>query len=168
MSVRQFRRKGFSDAVQGALALSGLAPRYLELEITESVLMEQSQKSIAELEALSGLGVRLCIDDFGTGYSGLSYLKRLPVHRLKIDQSFVRDIVRDPNDAAIVSAVIALSRSLGLKVTAEGVETEAQLKFLLAHACNEAQGYYFSMPVPAEEVVNSLTPRNSQRMRRQA
>lgn len=168
VSVRQFRRKGFSDSVQSALALSGLAPRHLEIEITESVLMEQSQKSIAELETLSGLGVRLCIDDFGTGYSGLSYLKRLPVHRLKIDQSFVRDIARDPNDAAIVSAVIALSRSLGLKVTAEGVESEAQLRFLLAHACNEAQGYYFSVPVPAEEVVQALVPRYSQRMLRQA
>jgi diguanylate cyclase (GGDEF)-like protein/PAS domain S-box-containing protein len=168
VSVRQFRRKGFCDVVQSALAHSGLSPRHLELEITESVLMEHSQKSIAELEALGGLGVRLCIDDFGTGYSGLSYLKRLPVHRLKIDQSFVRDIARDPNDAAIVSAVIALSRSLGLKVTAEGVETDAQMRFLLGHACNEAQGYYFSAPVPAEQVERVLAPRGAQRMLRQA
>jgi diguanylate cyclase (GGDEF)-like protein/PAS domain S-box-containing protein len=156
VSVRQLQRRNFRDVVASALAHSGLAPRCLELEITESVLMEQSQKSIADLDALRSLGVRLSIDDFGTGYSALSYLKGLPVDRLKIDKTFVRDIARNPDDAAIVSAVIALSRSLGLQVTAEGVESEAQLRFLVAHGCTEAQGYFFSMPVPMSEVEAAL------------
>jgi len=135
---------------------TGLPASCLELEITESVIVQRSEEVIARFGALDAMGVRISIDDFGTGYSGLSYLKRLAIHQLKIDQSFVRDISSDPDDAAIVSAIIAISHSLGLKVVAEGVETAEQLVFLKSLGCDGAQGYYFSRPVPADEFVRLL------------
>jgi diguanylate cyclase (GGDEF)-like protein/PAS domain S-box-containing protein len=149
ISALQFRQPGFADTVRAALERSGLPARYLELEVTESVIMHDAERVTASLEALKQMGLELAIDDFGTGYSSLSYLKRFPIDRLKIDQSFVRDITSDRDDAAITSAIIALTRNLGLKTIAEGVETREQLEFLRTQGCNEVQGYLLSRPVEA-------------------
>ena len=155
-SAQQFQRDGFVETVNLILRETGLPASCLELEITESVIVQRSEEVIARFAALDAMGVRISIDDFGTGYSSLSYLKRFAIHQLKIDQSFVRDISSDPDDAAIVSAIIAISHSLGLKVVAEGVETAEQLVFLKSLGCDGAQGYYFSRPVPADEFVRLL------------
>lgn len=152
LSCRLFRRAELYDEVAGVLAATGLAPRYLELEITESAVMEDPDTAEALLGRLRELGVRLAIDDFGTGYSSLQRLKRLPVHKLKIDQSFIRGLPADQNDIAIARAVTALGRSLGLSVLAEGIETEAQAGFLRELGCDYGQGYLFSRPLPAAEV----------------
>jgi diguanylate cyclase (GGDEF)-like protein/PAS domain S-box-containing protein len=151
VSAQQMRERDFAETLAHALASSGLDARLLELEITESVMMESSQQAADRLDELTRLGVTLAIDDFGTGYSGLSYLRRLPVDRLKIDRSFVHDIASDAGSAAIVCAVIAMAKSLDLHVIAEGVETSEQLAFLVSHGCAEAQGHYFSPAVPAAE-----------------
>ena len=151
ISVRQLLQANFTATVERALIDTGLPPHQLELEITESTLMENAQDTLQALHRLRNLGVRLTIDDFGTGYSSLAYLKRFPVDIIKIDQSFVRDIPDDADDAAIVKGIIALAHSLRLEVVAEGVETESQLNFLRDHSCDMMQGYYFSKPVPAEQ-----------------
>jgi diguanylate cyclase (GGDEF)-like protein/PAS domain S-box-containing protein len=156
LSPRQFQQKNLVGMISGALAAAGIAPDTLELEITEGIIMHDAEKSSAVLRHLSDLGVQLSIDDFGTGYSSLAYLKRFPVQRLKIDQSFVRDLTTDPDDAGIVTAVIAMAKSLKLTVVAEGVETSEQLAFLSRLRCDEYQGYYFSRPVPAEELEHLL------------
>jgi len=150
LSARQFRQRDLAQQVDAALRASGLPPHCLDLELTESAMMENVEGNLQCLQALKALGIQLSLDDFGTGYSSLSYLRRFPVDRLKIDKSFVRDIVRDAGDAAITQAVIRLGQILGLAVTAEGVESEEQLEFLSRHGCDEAQGYYFSPPLPAE------------------
>ncbi len=152
LSARQFRRKDLVPFVQRVLAESGLPPALLELEITESSLMHNVAEVIQTLDQLVALGVRLAIDDFGTGYSSLAYLKRFPVHKLKVDQSFVRDIGRTDSDLAIVKTVIALAHTLQLDLLAEGVETTAQLVTLRALGCERFQGYLFAKPVPADEV----------------
>ena len=139
-------------SVDQALTRTGLAPECLELEITENVMLIMNDDVRATLDALRERGVQLSLDDFGTGYSSLSYLKRFPVDRLKIDKSFVRDIDSDPDDAAIVRAIITLGHALNLRVVAEGVETAAHLDYLKLHGCDEVQGYYFSRPVPAAEM----------------
>jgi len=139
---------------------SGLQSSNLEVEITESMLMYDMDVSNAALKELKKHGIHVSIDDFGTGYSSLSYLKRFNIDTLKIDQSFVRDITVDSDDAAITSAIIALGKSLKLNVVAEGVETEEQLKFLCNHGCNEAQGFHFSRPLPAEEFTKLLISQN--------
>jgi diguanylate cyclase (GGDEF)-like protein/PAS domain S-box-containing protein len=149
LSPLQLRQQNLFAAVAEILRESGLAPQYLELEITENTVMERSRDTMATLTRLEQLGVQLSIDDFGTGYSSLAYLKQFPVHSLKIDRSFVRDIATDRDDAAIVRAMIAMAKSLGLGVVAEGVETRQQLEFLRAAGCNAYQGYYFSVPLPA-------------------
>ncbi len=136
--------------VAEALEATGMAPEFLELELTESILMENVEATIKTLGQISDMGVMLSIDDFGTGYSSLSYLKRFPIDTLKIDQTFVRDSASDDGDAAIVKAVIALAHSLQLNVIAEGVETEKQLAFLRSQGCDEVQGYFFSRPLPAD------------------
>ena len=151
LSVRQLLQKNFSETVEAVLIDTGLAPELLELEITESTLMEQAQDTLQALHRLSSLGVRLSIDDFGTGYSSLSYLKRFPVDIIKIDRSFVRDVPQDADDAAIVAGIIALAHSLRLEVVAEGVETEAQLNYLRGQKCDLLQGYYLSPAVPAAQ-----------------
>ncbi|MDP2827273.1 MAG: EAL domain-containing protein [Sulfuricellaceae bacterium] len=149
LSARQFEAQDMVALTSQVLRETGLDPNYLELELTESAAMGDADAFVGITEALKGLSVTLSIDDFGTGYSSLSYLKRFALDRLKIDQSFVRDIVQDPDSAAIAVAVIALAHGLGLSVIAEGVETEAQLNFLRTRGCDEMQGYYFSKPLPA-------------------
>jgi diguanylate cyclase (GGDEF)-like protein/PAS domain S-box-containing protein len=152
LSAVQFRQKGFTDFVGATLRDTGLAPERLELEITESLLMQDADEALAVLAELKHMGISLSIDDFGTGYSSLSYLKRLPVDKLKIDQSFVRDIPRDADDVAITRAIISLGRSLELRLVAEGVETREQADFLREHCCDELQGYYFSRPIAPEDL----------------
>ena len=151
LSAVQFRQSRLPERVSQILDEVGLPPRCLELELTEGVAMENPLAAIAVMDDLHERGVRLAIDDFGTGYSSLSYLKRFKVSKLKIDQSFVRDIARDPESEAIVEAIIGLSRSLGLQTIAEGVETAEQLDFLSAKGCHEVQGYYFAKPMPAAD-----------------
>lgn len=150
LSPGQFIQARLVERIDAVLQETGLDAHYLQLEITENLLMRDMESAIQTLRVLKNKGVRLAIDDFGTGYSSLSYLKRLPVDWLKIDKSFVRDIATDPDDATLTQAIIALAHNLHLKVVAEGVETEEQRVFLHARACNEAQGYYYSKPVPAE------------------
>ena len=150
LSARQFQEAGLVGHVTDALADTGLDPHCLQLEITESSAMQNAQTAIQTLRELKALGVGLSIDDFGTGYSSLSYLKRFPIDTLKIDQSFIRDIGTDPDDAAIASAIIALAHTLKLTVVAEGVETADQLEFLTRHGCDRTQGYFFSRPLAAE------------------
>lgn len=159
ISAMQFRHKDFLESLTGILKDTGLAPRYLELELTESVLMHDADATACVLKALKAMGVRLAIDDFGTGYSSLSYLKRFPIDTLKIDQSFLRDIMHatsDSDDAAIVAAVVSMGKSLNQRVIAEGVETREQLAFLQAQGCGEGQGFYFSGPVSADELAGLL------------
>ena len=151
ISTRQFRDETLLQVVKDALAESGLEAKTLVLEITESVLAVKPQETANILKKIRALGVRIALDDFGTGYSSLSYITRFPIDILKIDASFVRDIVDDNNDAAITSAIIALAHSLKLEVIAEGVETPEQLAFLQKRQCNEAQGFYFGKPVPVAE-----------------
>lgn len=149
LSAVQFRRHDFPDRVSRILQQTGLSPQSLELELTEAVAMDDPQAAVAMMDKLHALGVRMSIDDFGTGYSSLSYLKRFKVYKLKIDQSFVRDIGSDPEDKAIVTAIINLASSLNLHTIAEGVETAEQLAFLRLQGCEEVQGYYFSKPLEA-------------------
>lgn len=149
LSPLQLRQENLLAAVAEILRESGLAAQYLELEITENTMMERSRDTMVALTRLEQLGVQLAIDDFGTGYSSLAYIKQFPLHSLKIDRTFVRDITTDGDDAAIVSAMIAMAKSLGLRVVAEGVETRQQLEFLRATGCHAYQGYYFSVPLPA-------------------
>jgi diguanylate cyclase (GGDEF)-like protein len=150
VSAAEFGDKDFLSGVRAVLIATGVKPANLELELTESVLMQDAESTVRTLGALKGMGVKLAIDDFGTGYSSFTYLRRFPVDALKLHQSFVHDITEDPGDATIVSAMINIGNSLKQRVIAEGVETRAQLKFLQRHGCGEGQGYYFSHPLAAE------------------
>ncbi|OOG44008.1 GGDEF domain-containing protein [Polaromonas sp. A23] len=152
VSVRQFRHSDFVDLVMAALKETGVSPHKLKLELTESLLADDIEVTISKMAALKDMGVTLSIDDFGMGYSSLSCLKRLPLDQLKIDKTFVTDILRDPNDAAIARTIIGLAQSLGLGVVAEGVETEAQRDFLSRHGCECYQGYLFCKPLPIDEL----------------
>jgi EAL domain-containing protein (putative c-di-GMP-specific phosphodiesterase class I) len=162
VSAIEFRAEKFLDGVFAALQASGLAPRLLELELTESVLMKHVDVSTPTLQRLRERGIRVAIDDFGTGYSSLSYLRRFHVDALKIDQSFVRQIDLGGDEMHIVAAVIGMAKNLNLRVVAEGVERAEELAFLRANHCDEAQGYYFSRPVPADQFAaflkNGLLP----------
>src|SRR6202041_3483174 len=151
LSASQFRDSGLVDLIRSALGDAGLAPRYLEVELTESAVMSDPEKSIDILEQLSAMGVLVSVDDFGTGYSSMSYLRRFPIDKLKIDRVFIDEIASRPEDASIVRAIVSLAHSLRLKVVAEGVETPAQLEFLKTAGCDEYQGYHFSRPLPAAE-----------------
>jgi EAL domain-containing protein (putative c-di-GMP-specific phosphodiesterase class I) len=157
VSALQFRQECFCRLIRRALEESGLPPEYLELELTESVLLSSADVMQPILEELKAMGVALAIDDFGTGYSSLSYLKQFRVGKLKIDRSFIRDVVTDNDDATITTAIIRIGRSLAMRVVAEGVETEAQLAFLREQGCDEIQGYYVSRPMGAEEMANRLS-----------
>jgi len=150
VSVAQFKKSDFLQIVQQALETSGLKPAMLELEITESLVMEDPEAFVEVLKRLKNLGVKISIDDFGTGYSSLSYLKRFPIDHLKIDRSFVRDLVTDPADASICRTIIAMAHSLEISVVAEGVETLEQAIYLSAHGCEELQGFLFYRPMPPE------------------
>jgi diguanylate cyclase (GGDEF)-like protein/PAS domain S-box-containing protein len=160
LSAQQLRSPSLVQFVDAVLKRHGLKGSDLELEITESVAMENPERAIGQLQALRDLGIQLAIDDFGTGYSSLTYLKRLPIHVLKLDRTFVRDIETDPSDAEISAATLALAHNLGLKVIAEGVETEAQRDFLIRHQCDFMQGFLFSQPLPAEEALQFIRDRS--------
>ncbi len=155
-SALEFRAKDFLENLRATLKDTGLEPHFLELELTESILMQDAEATNAVLHALAGMGVQLAIDDFGTGYSSLSYLRRFPIDTLKIDQSFVKQITSNPDDATIVSAVISMGKSLQKRVIAEGVETPEQHAFLLARHCDEGQGNYFGRPMAAEALATLL------------
>jgi diguanylate cyclase (GGDEF)-like protein/PAS domain S-box-containing protein len=156
IAAKQIHHKGFVEQVRDALAMTGLPAEFLELEITESSIIENVEETVNKLHQLKALGVSVAIDDFGTGYSSLSYLKQLPVDRLKIDRSFVKDTPDDIDDCAIVRTIISMSHNLGLSVIAEGVETQRQLDFLRAQHCDEIQGYLLSVPLPAAQVTGLL------------
>ncbi len=151
ISAVEFRSKDFLNGVRDILKETRLEPGYLEIEMTESVLMRDVESTTGVLHELKAMGIKLAIDDFGTGYSSLSYLKGFPIDTLKLDRSFVRDITTDPDDATIVSAMISMGNSLKKRVSAEGVETWEQLVFLRAERCGEGQGAYFSLPLPADD-----------------
>jgi len=155
LSMRQFSERGIKNKIAEVLAETGLPPKYLEIEITESMTMDVKHAS-DWLNKLKELGVQVAIDDFGTGYSSLSYIKQFPIDKLKIDRSFVNDMLLDPNNATIVSTIIAMTRQLNLKVIAEGVETEEQLQFLQEKQCDEVQGFLFSPPVPSDTMGSLL------------
>ena len=156
VSSLEFRSIDFIEGLRDTSGEFHLDPSYLELELTETVLMQRAESTSRVLKALKNIGVRLSVDDFGTGYSSLSYLKRFPIDSLKIDQSFVRDVVASSDDATIVSAVITMAKSLKKCVIAEGVETKNQIEFLQMYGCDEAQGFYFSRPVPAQSFASLL------------
>jgi len=157
VSAVQFRQEGFKELIGQVLNDTGLAPEYLELELTESLLLSNKDVMFEVLNGLKDMGLKLAIDDFGTGYSSLSYLRQFPVTKLKIDRSFIREVELNPDDAAITAAIISMAKVLGLKVIAEGVENEAQLLFLAEHMCDEVQGYYFSRPLNAPECRKNAT-----------
>jgi EAL domain-containing protein (putative c-di-GMP-specific phosphodiesterase class I) len=156
VSPTQFRRHDFVDMVVGVLDNSGLDPEYLEIELTESLIMEDIEEGLERLTDLKIRHIKLAIDDFGTGYSSLLYLKKFPFDRIKIAQEFVQDIPEDIEDMAIVEAIIGLSCSLDLEVIAEGVETSKQFNYLYASRCSEIQGYYFSPPQSADELTSFM------------
>jgi diguanylate cyclase (GGDEF)-like protein/PAS domain S-box-containing protein len=156
VSAVQFRNESFLEGLFEILSETGLDPGFLEIEVTEGVLMKHSELAASILKTLRGRGVRVSVDDFGTGYSSLSYLQQFPLDSLKIDQSFVRRITTDPDETSIVSAIIRMAQSLNLRVIAEGVETAQDLAFLKEHGCDEAQGFYLSRPVPPEQMVKLL------------
>ncbi|MFM0752840.1 putative bifunctional diguanylate cyclase/phosphodiesterase [Paraburkholderia strydomiana] len=158
VSPQQFQRHDLFETIRGALDSAALAPSYLEVEITEGVLLGDTEQTLETLHALRGLGVEIAVDDFGTGYSSLAYLTRFPLNRLKIDQSFVTRMAGDPQCHALVGAIVAMAHALGLRVTAEGVETPEQAAQLQALGCDEAQGFWFSRPVTASALGNLLSP----------
>jgi EAL domain-containing protein (putative c-di-GMP-specific phosphodiesterase class I) len=156
VSAVQFRQENFCGLIRRVLKETGLAPQYLELELTEGLLLANADLTLSVIKELNAMGVTLAIDDFGTGYSNFGYLRQFRVSKLKIDRSFVRDVAVNPDDAAITTAIISMARSLNLKVIAEGVEDEAQMSFLRAHQCDEIQGYYFSKPLAVDQVADKL------------
>jgi diguanylate cyclase (GGDEF)-like protein/PAS domain S-box-containing protein len=156
ISAMEFRHETFLEGIFAALEDTRLNPKFLELELTESVLMKRAESAASVLQTLRASGVQLAIDDFGTGFSSLSYLRKFPIDALKIDQSFVRQISTAPDETTIVTAIISMGRSLNLRVIAEGVETQEELSFLQAHQCDEAQGYYFGRPVHPEQFAKLL------------
>lgn len=159
LSSRQFKEKGFVQSVIGIISETGVEPKYIELELTESILMDNAASVLKDLTDFKKAGITLSIDDFGTGYSSLSYLKRFPIDKLKIDQSFVRDVIVDKNDATLVRAIISMANALELKTIAEGVETQEQLDFLRIEGCEEIQGYFIARPMPAEQIQDFLKNR---------
>lgn len=156
LSAVQFRNKGLFKTIQRSLAGSGLAPRFFNLEITESLVMNDVDGAIETMNKIADLGVTFSMDDFGTGYSSLAYLKRFPVSTLKVDQSFVREIPTSKDDMAIAQTIISMAKSLNMTTVAEGVETGEQLKFMQDNHCDEIQGYLFSPPVPADQFLKLL------------
>jgi EAL domain-containing protein (putative c-di-GMP-specific phosphodiesterase class I) len=159
VSPRQFRGGEIVETIASALHDTGLPPRLLQIELTENMAMQGAEQHVSMLTQIKALGVQLAIDDFGTGYSNLSYLKRFPVDQLKVDRSFVAGLPDDEDDTAIVRAIITLGHQLGLRVVAEGVETESQQEFLRENNCDELQGYLLGRPVPADEFTRFMDSR---------
>jgi EAL domain-containing protein (putative c-di-GMP-specific phosphodiesterase class I) len=158
VSAIQFRQENFGEVIRKVLHETGLPPQYLELELTESLLLTNADLMLAVIQELKAIGVTLAIDDFGTGYSSFSYLRQFQVSKLKIDRSFITNVAANPDDAAITAAIISMAKSLHLKVIAEGVENEAQMSFLRAHQCDEIQGYYYSLWQSALALLVSADP----------
>lgn len=156
VSPRQFQVESFGDDVCRAIKSSGLAPQYLELEITENMLMDNIDQIIAKLKGLKDIGLSMAIDDFGTDYSNLRYLARFPVSTLKIDRTFIREVKQDADIAAITRSIISMSRSLNMKIVAEGAEIKEHVDFLRDNNCNTVQGHYYSKPLPADEFAELL------------
>jgi len=156
LSARQFSRAELIDEVRGALAQSGLDPHSLKLELTESAMMRDPAASLEIMKTFRAMDIHLVVDDFGTGYSSLSYLKRFPVDTLKVDKSFVDGLGKDPESTAIVTAILSLARSLGMKVIAEGIETQEQMTYLQGLNCDQGQGYHFSRPLSVEAAEATL------------
>ena len=148
VSARQFHQPNFVDQIKSVIEKTGANPHRLKLELTETVVLDNIDEVIRKIKLLSEVGVEFALDDFGTGYSSLSYLKRLPLSEVKIDKSFVNDVITDVNDAAIVQAILAMSQTLGLQAVAEGVETREQYDYLVKHGCLKFQGYLFGKPMP--------------------
>lgn len=165
LSVRQLAEADLVPMIAHALKLTAVAPKDLEIELTESLLLQDQPNTLKTLQALKGLGVRLAIDDFGTGYSALSYLQRFPIDTIKIDQSFIRNVVSNPESQAIVRAIIGMATALNIRVIAEGVESQEQLAFLRKEGCQECQGYYFGRPLPAEEAATYFEHQQSDTLR---
>jgi EAL domain-containing protein (putative c-di-GMP-specific phosphodiesterase class I) len=161
LSARQFLHFNLMKSIEQLTREAGIPPSSIEFEITESVAMRDPEDSIGVMRQVKSLGMTLALDDFGTGYSSLAYLKRLPIDKLKIDKSFVRDIPNDANDLAIVSAILAMAHALGLKVQAEGVETQAQADFLRDCGCEFAQGFLFGRAVPADDFASLFIKNNA-------
>jgi EAL domain-containing protein (putative c-di-GMP-specific phosphodiesterase class I) len=156
LSVKQLKEDDFIDNLQAIIHSTNCRAQWIELEVTEGQVMSNPEESIKILNEISSLGLDLAVDDFGTGYSSLSYLKKLPISKLKIDQEFVRELPHDEDDVAIAKAVIALAKSLNLDIIAEGVETQEQKKFLIENGCKNIQGYFYSRPMPADEIEELL------------
>ncbi len=152
VSVKEFKQLSFVNSVKGIIIESGCNPSFLRMELTESLLVDDIEETIRKMQDLKAIGVRFSLDDFGTGYSSLMYLKRLPIDELKIDQSFVRDLLTDTNDSVIAQTIISLAENMGLTVIAEGVETQEQFNMLLQMGCQHFQGYLFSKPAPIEKI----------------
>jgi EAL domain-containing protein (putative c-di-GMP-specific phosphodiesterase class I) len=161
ISGRQFSHPDFLDTVARIVRESGIDPSSLELEFTESVIMEKADRNVKSLQALKEMGVHLSIDDFGTGYSSLSYLKHFPIDAIKIDRSFIAEVASSSDDAAIAEAIISMAHTLKLQVVAEGVETEAQLQFLRERGCDGAQGFFFAAPMPPAELSKFISGRRA-------
>ena len=161
LSVKQLESHDFIQVIKESINKYDFKAEWLELEITEGKMMTRPEEVVSRLREINDLGVAISIDDFGTGYSSLSLLKKLPIHRLKIDQSFIKDIPENEEDVAIVNAIIALANSLNLDIVAEGVESAQQKKFLISSGCINMQGYYFSHPVAAEELRNILLDKST-------
>jgi EAL domain-containing protein (putative c-di-GMP-specific phosphodiesterase class I) len=156
LAIKQLQKKDLIDVLKNLMKESACQPSWIEFEVTEGQIMTNPQEAIRVLSDISALGIELAVDDFGTGYSSLSYLKKLPINKLKIDQSFVRDLPDDEEDSAISSAIIALAKSLKLNVIAEGVETKEQKEFLVENGCENIQGYFYAKPMPADEMEKYL------------
>jgi EAL domain-containing protein (putative c-di-GMP-specific phosphodiesterase class I) len=159
LSTKQLRQKDFIEFLQKTMQQNNFKPSWLELEVTESQIMQNPQEAIETLKRISSLGVKIAVDDFGTGYSSLSYLKKLPIDKLKIDKSFVQELPQDKESVAIIQAIIALAKALNLELMAEGVENKAQKDFMIQNGCNYIQGYYFSKPIARHEVENFIKNR---------
>ena len=159
LSARQFRQADLIERIRDTVTDTALLPEHLEIELTESTVMDDAEQAIRVMKRLRDMGIRISVDDFGTGYSSLSYLKKLPLNALKIDRSFITDVVTDADDAAIVNTIISLGRILRLEVVAEGIETEQQLMFLQDHGCTVGQGYYFAFPLSAADFAEWMRAR---------
>jgi EAL domain-containing protein (putative c-di-GMP-specific phosphodiesterase class I) len=164
ISGKQLKQPDFLEMISRVMNETGIPPKTLELEFTESVIMEDAEKTIDTLRALKKLGVQLSLDNFGTGYSSLNYLKHFPIDRIKIDRSFIADLDSNNKDAALVEAIISMGHSLHRKVLAEGVENGEQLHYLTQLGCDEAQGFYLAMPMTSDELTEKLKEENEKKI----